>query len=178
MRRHNAFRMLIVLMLAALGCGVVSTSVQVTAIAVGPGTPLPLINIPVVPQPGNSIPTPVLPVIQLEYAGTRVASRETKYQWQSAGGNSVGGGGMNAPSLTLPLGASLDIVVTHTAPPALLVVSELDANRVPAHTTTLTPTALTTPYTPTQSGTYEIQVLAQWTADNFVIAQFAVEVTP
>ncbi|MGQ0601928.1 MAG: hypothetical protein ACT4QE_09565 [Anaerolineales bacterium] len=170
--------MLIVLMLAALGCGVISTSVQVTAIAVGPGTPLPPINIPVLPQPGNSIPTPVLPVIQLDYAGTRVASREMKYQWQSGAGSSVGGGGVNALPLTLPLGASLDIVVTHTALPALLVVTELDANGVPAHTTTLTPISLTTAYTPTQSGMYELQVLAQWTADNFVLAQFAMEVTP
>jgi hypothetical protein len=165
------------LALAALGCGVVSTSVRITAIAVGPGTPIPPINVPSV-LPGNPAPTPALPVIQLDYAGTRVMSREMKYQWQSAGGSPLGGSGSNTPSLKMPLGASLEIVVTHPALPALLMVSELDTNGAPRNATTFVPTAPVMSYTPTQSGVYELQVFAQWTADDFVVALFAVEVTP
>jgi hypothetical protein len=162
--------------LLALGCGAISTSVQVTTIAVGPGTPIPPINIPVVPP--NPQPAPMLPVIQLEYAGTRVTGRETQYLWQAGSSQGAGGGGAITAPLTLPFGAGLDIVVTHPTQPALLVVIELDANDVPVYTTTLTPTALTTAYTPTRAGQYDLQVLAQWTADTIVIARFAVAVTP
>ena len=182
MRMWSRERWLIALaVLASLGCGIFST-VQVTAIAVGPGTPLPPINVPVVPPPGQPPPTPVLPVIQLEHGGARVMSQSQTFQWNTGAGGYGGSGASgppgSGPQLTLPLGSSLSIVITYPSPPALLLVTEMDGSGIPVTATTFTPASLTTPYTPTQSGTYQLQVMAQWTAENFVLAQFALEVTP
>jgi hypothetical protein len=130
--------------------------------------------------PGGASPTPTLPTIELEYAGTQVAGTQTFFNWRSSSGGYSGSSGVapgTTPALSLPSGASLNIVVTLSTPATLWVV-ELDGHGVPANSTTLTPTSNVTPYTPSRSGAYQLQVTAQWAVENLVMTLFALNVTP
>lgn len=132
--------------------------------------------------PPNAPPTPVIPQIRLEYAGNSVTGTESFYTWHTGNMSMSGGGGVapgsaNAP-LTAPAGASLNIVVGPSAPPAALWVAELDSAGAPIKTAAFTPPSNVTAYTLTTSGKYKLQVMAEWTYQQQVTYIFELDVTP
>lgn len=147
----------ITLLLATLACGPM-VSVQVTAVAIGPGTPLPSINIPLSGLVGTATPAPPPPEIFLEYAGTQFSP------------NGAQG------ALKLQTGESLAIVIRAPTLPAVLWISELDANGWPLATATLTPTAASTLYTPQNVGPLRLKIIADWAYPASVTSVFEVEV--
>lgn len=141
------------------------------------------INAPPAPQgpPPRMPPTPQVPEIHLEYAGSSVSGVDSYFNWKTSN-SSFGGGGIRTGTpggtLTLLAGASLDIVVTLASPPAVLWVAELDGHGVPAKSTALTPTSNTTAYTPSTTGKYKLQVTAEWTYQNYVTYLFELDARP
>lgn len=157
---------------------VLSVSLAVSGCFVAGPFPIPLVR-PARPAPGNAPPTPVVPALYIEYAGNRAMAEESAYRWRtgnvdSAGSSQPGG----ATPLALPLGDGLNIVVNFNPPPAVLWVAELDGNGVPRAASVLTPTAMTTVYTPTVGGRYRLRVTAEWTDKNTVTGLFPLEVRP
>lgn len=145
------------LALAALACGPM-VSVQVTAVAIGPGTPLPSINIPLSGLVGTATPAPPAPEIFLEHNGAQFAPN-------------------SAPNvLKLKTGESVAIVVRAPTLPAVLWISELDANGLPLATAMLTPTTVSTAYTPHSTGPFRLKVTADWAYPTSVTNVFDVEV--
>lgn len=148
---------LLSLALMTLACGPM-VSVQVTAVAIGPGTPLPNINIPLSGLVGTTTPTPPAPVIFLEYGGAQFAHNF-------------------APNvLKLKTGESVAIVVRAPALPAVLWISELDANGLPVATAVLTPTAASTTYTPQSTGHLQLKIIADWAYPTSATNVFDIEV--
>jgi hypothetical protein len=123
-----------------------------------------------------------VPTIQLEYAGVRVSSLESSWNWSTSNA-SYSGSGMNASGspgtrLSLPAGSSIDILVAHSSPPAVLWVAELNGSGAPITAQALAPTSNTTPYTITATGSYKLQVMAEWSYQNLVSHIFELAVTP
>ena len=131
--------------------------------------------------PRNMPPTPSVPEIHLEYAGSQVTGVDSYFNWKT-GNSSFGGGGAQTGTpggtLTLQTGASFDIVITHSAPPAALWVAELDNGGVPVHSIALTRVSSATAYTPSATGKYKLQVTAEWTYQNYVTSIFEMDVRP
>jgi hypothetical protein len=132
--------------------------------------------------PRSISPTPQIPLIQLQYGGQSVIGIQHFYQWNTPNLSASGGGGLPPPGsstrLSLPLGSELDILISPSSPPAALWVAELDGSGIPTQTTVLTPTSNVTPYKPSTSGKYRLQVTAEWTYENFVTYIFELEVQP
>ncbi len=128
-------------------------------------------------------PTPVLPILRLEYAGNAMAGERQSFNWTSGGsgmgGSSSGSWPPHLPgTLTVPAGTNIDIVVSHSTPPAAMWVVEIDSAGVPTSSTALAPTTTAIPYTLSTGGSIVLQVMAQWTYQNYVTYLFAVEVKP
>ncbi len=137
--------------------------------------PIPLVR---PAQPGPA-PTPVLPTITLEYAGSQALPVELTYTWRSANASQSGGAaGSASPPLSVPAGDEVEIVITGAAWPAALWVAELDGNGVPHNAAALTPTSDRTAYAPVAAGRYRLQVLAEWTYQNTLTALFEIDVQP
>lgn len=144
--------------------------------------PIPAKSAPAPPGlPRNMPPTPSVPEIHLEYAGGRVTGVDSYFTWKT-GNSSFGGGGVQTGTpggtLTLQTGASLDIVITHSAPPAALWIAELDPGGVPVKSAALTPASNVNAYTPGTTGKYKLQVTAEWTYQNYVTYVFELDVRP
>ena len=131
------------------------------------------------PPPGVP-PTPVIPQIRLEYGGQSVTGVQSFYNWQASSGSALGGGssapGQPGTRLTAPAGASVNIVVALSAPPAVLWVAELDPNGAPIKAAAITPTSNTVPYPLDTPGQYLLQVTAEWTYQNQVTYIFELDV--
>jgi len=137
----------------------------------------------IVPPRGGPPPTPVLPILRLEYAGSAVSGGQQSFSWATgSSGMWVSGSGPWPPhlreTLAVPAGASVDIVVGHSSPPAAIWVVELDSAGIPKASTALTPTSSTVSYTLSTSGSLVLQVMAQWTYQNYVVYLFSLEVGP
>jgi hypothetical protein len=133
---------------------------------------------PAGPPPGIP-PTPVVPAVYLEYAGTRVTSLESSWDWRTSSGSS----GVNAPSspgtlLSVPAGSSIDIRVAYAAWPAVLWVAELNGSGVPTAASAFMPTSNAVSYTVTTTGRYRLQVMAEWSYQEVVTHVFELEVIP
>jgi hypothetical protein len=128
-------------------------------------------------------PTPVLPIMRLEYAGSAMTGVQQNFSWVT-GNSSVAGSGRGSwppylpDTLTVPARAGVDIVVGYSTPPAALWVVELDSTGVPQASTALTPTSTAVSYTVTTSGGVFLQVMAQWTYQNYVTYMFSLDVKP
>ena len=95
------------------------------------------------------------------------------------GGSSSGSWPPHLPgTLTVPAATSIDIVVSHSPPPAAMWIVEIDSAGVPTSSTALTPTTTTIPYTLSTGGSLILQVMAQWTYQNYVVYLFSLEVGP
>jgi len=149
---------LITLLLATLACGPM-VSVQVTAVAIGPGTPLPNISLPLSGVLGTATPAPPAPEIFLEHSGTQFAPNQTQN------------------ILKLKTGESVEIIIRAPTLPAVLWISELDANGLPLATATLTPTAANTAYTPQSTGPLRLKIIADWAYPDSVTSVFDLEIT-
>lgn len=146
------------LILMTLGCGPM-VSVQVTAVAIGPGTPLPNISIPLSGLVGTATPAPPAPEVFLEHGGTQFAPNQTQNV------------------LKLKSGESVEIVIRAATLPAVLWISELDANGLPVATATLMPTAASTTYTPQSTGPLRLKIIADWAYPASMTSVFDLEIT-
>jgi hypothetical protein len=84
----------------------------------------------------------------------------------------------SAPNvLRLKTGESVEIVVRAPTLPAVLWISELDANGLPMATAMLTPTVASTTYTPQSTGAFQLKVTADWAYPTSATFVFDLEIT-
>jgi hypothetical protein len=127
--------------------------------------------------PPSATPPPI-PTLELEYQGNRVPGAQTFFTWQTSHGTFNGHGGGLPVTLSVPVGASLNVIVNHPSPPAMLWITELDSAGVPVTSTPFDLVSTPMAYTPSQSGLFQLQVTAQWAAQNIVMYTFHLNVQP
>jgi len=140
--------------------------------------------IPVGGPPPSQPPQAQAPTIHLEYSGGQVAGVEGNFSWHTANSASSGSswGGTWPPNfpgaLTVPVGQSVDIVVSYGQHPAALWVAELNGRGDLTSSTALTSTSNVTAYPLSSTGRYALMVTAQWSYQDYVTYYFSLEVQP
>jgi hypothetical protein len=124
------------------------------------------------------------PTIHLEYLGSPVAGVEGNFSWHTAnsGSSGSGWGGTWPPNfpgtLTVPVGQSIDIVVSYGQHPTALWVAELNGRGGLTSSTALMPASNVSTYSLSNTGRYALMVTAQWSYQDYVTYYFALEVQP